>query len=120
VTHHGGLGGLLEIGVEGQPHRAAGHRLQAAEGRAQLGEGLASGRYDIVIAPLSETPALELALRDSPTRPFLLPVIHNPTGKELAEAQAEWSCVMRSPSTKKHYLAVIEDAMVLRQKGSGR
>jgi len=116
--------GQLEAALRGEKVEAhlklAGHRLQAAAGRPQLGERLASGKYDIVIAPLSEIQALEPALRDSPTRPFLLPVIHNPTGEELAEAQAEWSCVMRSPSTKKHYLAVIEDAMVLRQKGSGR
>ena len=39
-----------------------------------------------------------------------------PTGEELAEAEKEWSCVMKSPSTNKHYLAVIDEAMVLKKK----
>ncbi len=97
--------------------KLAGHTLGSAAGRSELSERLASGKYDIVLASLSEMTTLEPAVGSGPTRPFLLPVIHNPTGEELAEAEAEFSCVMRSPSTKKHYLAVIDEAMVLRKKG---
>lgn len=96
--------------------KLAGHTLRSVDGRSQLIERLASGRYDIVLASLSEMAAVEQALGSSPTRPFLLPVIHNPTGEELAQAETDFSCVMSSPSTKKHYLAVIDEAMVLRKK----
>ena len=97
--------------------KLAGHSLGSVDSRSKLAERLASGKYDIVLAPLSEMTALEQTVGSAPTRPFLLPVIHNPTGEELAEAEAEFSCVMRSPSTKKHYLAVIEEVMALRRKG---
>jgi hypothetical protein len=107
---------LREARVETQL-RLAGHTLRSVDSRAQLAERLASGKYDIVLAPLSEMTTLEQSVGSGPTRPFLLPVIHNPTGEELAEAEAEFSCVMRSPSTKKHYLAVIDEAMALRKKG---
>ncbi len=96
--------------------KLAGHTLRSVEGRSQLTEQLASGKYDIVLASLSEMTAIEQAVGSGPTRPFLLPVIYNPTGEELKEAEAEFSCVMSSPSTKKHYLAVIDEAMVLRKK----
>ena len=97
--------------------KLAGHRLRSAEGRSELAESLASGKYDIVLADISEVAALEQAVGSGSRRPFLLPVIYNPTGEELAEAEAEFSCVMKSPSTKKHYLAVIDEAMVLRKRG---
>jgi len=96
--------------------KLAGHSLRSAEGRSELAEGLASGKYDIVLADISEMAALEPAVGSGSSRPYLLPVISNPTGDELAEAEAEYSCVMKSPSTKKHYLAVIDEAMVLRKK----
>ena len=96
--------------------KLAGHTLHSVAGRSQLVEHLAAAKYDIVLASLSEIAAVEQIIGSRPTRPFLLPVIHNPTGEELAEAEAEFSCVMRSPSTKKHYLAVIDEAMVLRKK----
>ena len=97
--------------------RLAGHSLRSVESRAELGEQARSGRYDILLADISEMVALEGEVGSSPARPVLLPVIYNPTGEELAEAEAEFSCVMRSASTSKHYLAVIEEAMVLRKKG---
>lgn len=97
--------------------KLAGHRLRSTEGRSALAENLASGKYDIVLADISEMAAIEQAVGSGSARPFLLPVIYNPTGEELAEAEKEFSCVMRSPSTKKHYLAVIDEAMVLRKKG---
>jgi uncharacterized protein YbjT (DUF2867 family) len=106
---------LDEQGVE-RHLKLAGHRLARAESRAQLAERLAGGGYDIVVAALSERAAVESALGDGAGRALMLPVIHNPTGEELAQAQSEWSCVMRSPNTKKHYLAVIEEAMLLRHK----
>ena len=96
--------------------RLAGHTLRSVAGRAELDEQARSGRYDIVLADISEMVALEGEVGSSPARPVLLPVIYNPTGEELAEAKAEFSCVMRSPSTNKHYLAVIDDAMVQRKK----
>ena len=96
--------------------RLAGHTLRSVESRAELDEQARSGRYDILLADISEMVALEGEVGSSPARPVLLPVIYNPTGEELAEAEAEFSCVVRSPSTKKHYLAVIDDAMVQRKK----
>ena len=98
--------------------KLAGHRLDAAEGLAELKQRLETGKYDIVLADISEMAALEQEISSSLAKPFLLPVIYNPSGEELAEARTEFSCVMRSPSTRKHYLAVIDDAMVLRRKRS--
>jgi len=84
--------------------------------RGALDSDLASGNYDHVLADLSDMTALEPRVGAAPARPTLLPILYNPTGEELEAAQREYRCVMRSPSTRQGYLAVIEEAMAARQK----
>jgi hypothetical protein len=96
--------------------KLAGHKVRSVETRADLATALASGHYDIVLADISNMRALESDVRSAPAKPALLPVIYNPTGEELAMAERQYSCVMKSPSKKQHFLAVIDDAMVLRLK----
>ena len=95
--------------------KLAGHTLRSVADRSELGEILRSERYDILLADISEMVNLEGEVQ-SAARPFFLPVIYNPSGEELAEAERQYSCVMKSPSTKRHYLAVIDDAIVQKQK----
>ena len=96
----------------------AGHKVRSVSEAKQLDSALAAGGYDLVVAAISDMPALEPKLAESPDRPALLPLIYNPTGEELEAAKREYRCVMRSPSTQQGYLAVIEDAMARRQKGA--
>jgi hypothetical protein len=42
-------------------------------------------------------------------------VVVNATGDEWARAEADFSCIGRSPSAGKHYLSVIEKAMLQRK-----
>lgn len=95
--------------------KQAGHKTRAVESRAQVEAALQSGKYDLVLAALSDMIALEPEVASAPSRPSLLPVIYNPTGEELAAAERAYSCVMRSPSKNQHFLAVIDDAMELRR-----
>ncbi len=96
--------------------KAAGHRTRSVESEAQLDAALASGQYDLVLADLSDMTALEPKVGAAPSHPKLLPVIYNPTGAELAAAEREYACVMRSPSKEQPFLAVIDDAMELRTR----
>jgi len=96
--------------------RLAGHTLRPVASAAELREEVRSGRYDILLADISEMVGLEPEVGAAPGGPFLLPMIYNATGEELAEAQAQYECVMKSPSTRKDYLAVIDEAMTQRKK----
>ncbi len=95
--------------------RLAGHRLQSVGDRRELAESLRTGSYDIVLAGIADLPSLEPELAASPGRPTLLPILYNPTVEELEAAKRQYQCVLKSPSKKQHYLAVIEDALALRK-----
>jgi len=106
---------IQEQGLESDL-KLAGHRVRVIEDRRAVGETLRAQRYDIVLAGLSDMESLERELGSGAARPTLLPIVYDPTAEELAAARRRFECVMKSPSKKQHYLAVIDDAMVLRQK----
>lgn len=96
--------------------RLAGHTLETVADHQALSRALLTGRYDVILADISNMSSLETQVGAAPTRPVFLPVVYNPTGEELREAQQRYACVMRSPSAKKDYLAVIDEALVLRAR----
>lgn len=106
---------LKETGLDRQL-TLAGHKLEPVKDGGALDRALATGNYDLVLADLSDMTALEPRVGAAPAHPTLLPIVYNPTGEELETAQREYRCVMRSPSTRQGYLAVIEDAMAARLK----
>jgi hypothetical protein len=101
----------------------AGHTLKFVTNPADLVEQVRSGTHDILMTDVSDAGALRSELMAAPGTPVLLPVVVNATGNEWAEAQAEWSCITRSTSATKHYLAMIEEVLAQRRvrgKESGR
>ena len=93
----------------------AGHTLRVVTNPADLVEQVRSGTHDILMADISEAGALRSEPDGRAGQPVLLPVVVNATGDEWAEAQAEWSCITRSTSATKHYLAVIEEVLAQRR-----
>jgi hypothetical protein len=106
---------IKEQGLESDL-KLAGHKLRVLEDRRAVGDTLRAQPYDIVLAGISDMESLEREMGASPSRPILLPILYDPTAEELAAARRRFQCVMKSPGKKQHYLAVIDDAMVLRQK----
>jgi len=96
--------------------RLAGHTLRSVSAPDELSQAVRSGKYDILLADISEMVGLEPEVGTAANRPVLLPMIYNATGQELSDAEAQFACVMRSPSTRKDYLAVIEEAMTQRRR----
>ena len=101
-----------------QDLRLAGHTVRSVASRQQVSEALKAERYDLVVAGVSDMPALEPVIASLPSHPTLLPIIYNPTGEELELAKKQFRCVMKSPSTRQDFLVVIEDAMVIRRKST--
>jgi hypothetical protein len=96
--------------------KLAGHRIQSVHDERGLEAALARGGYDIVLAGMSDLGALAPRLGAGPSAPVLLPLLYDPTPEELSAAEHRYRCVMRSPGKKQHFLAVIDDAMILRAR----
>jgi hypothetical protein len=110
----GQLQGALREMRLGRDLELAGHRLQEVSTPDDLVEQIRSGAHDVLLADISEVGAFETELL-APGSPTLLPVVVNATGDEWAEAEARYSCIRRSPSAGKHYLAVIEEVLAERR-----
>jgi hypothetical protein len=96
--------------------RKAGHRVRTAETRPELQAALLDGTVDVVLTGLSDMTALEPDVRAAASKPALLPVIYNPTGQELKEAEKKFACVMKAPSRNQDYLDVINEALAVRSE----
>jgi hypothetical protein len=99
--------------------KLAGHKPAAVDDQRALDKALASGKYDVVLADLSDAPALEKEARVSASKPAVIPVVYNPTGPELAAAEKQYSCIVKASRTNHDLLAVIDDAMASKSKGAG-
>lgn len=99
-----------------QDLKFVGHSVRSVASQDEAAQALRSGRYDLVLAGISDMTALEPVVGSVANRPTLLPIIYNPTGEELTAARKQFRCVMKSPSTRRDFLVVIDDAMVLRKK----
>jgi hypothetical protein len=110
AIHDTSLGRDLEL---------AGHTVRLASSRDEVNREIRAGNYDVLLADISQIIELDPELLNEPGSPFLLPVIVNATGEEWAEAAARYQCIRRSPSTDKHYLAVIEEVMTERREQAG-
>jgi len=94
--------------------KRAGHKVETAENAGSLQDALKSARYDLVLADIADSPALERQLGSQPSMPAVVPVLYRPTGDELAAAQRQYGCAVKAPS--KDYLAAIDQAMLQRLK----
>jgi len=96
--------------------RDAGHKLQVVENREALDQALKAGKYDIVLADLTDASALEQPVQTAPSKPIILPVVYNGTKAEAAAAEKRYGCVLKTPGRTGHYLATIDKALELKAK----
>ena len=102
--------------------REAGHKLQGAGSVQELEDALKAGKYDIVLADLSDASSLQQMVASAPSKPVLLPFVFKgaKTAKaEAASAEKQYQCVLTAPNRVGHYLATVDKAMELRSKRDG-
>ena len=100
--------------------RKAGHRFQLVEDSAGLDSALKTGKYDVVLADLSNAPQLTRDLASAASKPVLLPVAFHATRQEQSAAQKQYHCLMKAPGDSENYLAAIEQAMEFKIKEARR
>ena len=116
----GSSGGALAKDTELQEAlKQAGHRLQAVADPGALHQVLRSGKYDVVLADLSDAAGLVQEAQTAPSRPTVVPVMYKPDKSARDAAAKQYSRVLKVPGRAGEYLAAIDEVMKQRA-GSAR
>jgi hypothetical protein len=99
--------------------RMAGHRLEISKDLTALKSNLASGKYTVVLADLSEASKVESLLTETGTKATFLPVVDASATGESADALKKYSCIVDPASNKKkdNFLAVLDSAIEASTEG---
>lgn len=97
--------------------KEAGDKLQAVEDRTALNEALRTGKYDVLLADVTDAEVLKEQVRTAPSTPIVLPVVFESTKAEETAVGKKFQCVLKAPGKADHYMAAIDKAMELKLKG---
>ena len=98
--------------------KAAGHKAVVVESEAEVRKALASGKYDLVLADVTDAPALRKEASASASKPVVLPLLYKPTAEELSAAEKEANCMVRPSTKSRDLLAVVDETMKGRRNGT--
>lgn len=94
----------------------AGHRVRTVSTRNDLKSAIGSGAYDLVLADLKALGEVEAETRGVTGTPTVIPTLFDPSPAELAAANSEPHCVVKSKSPNRDYLSVVNDALTQRAR----
>ncbi len=100
--------------------RKAGYRFQLVEDSAGLDNALKAGKYDVVVADVSEASDLSQQVSAAASKPVLLPVAFKASKQEQSAALKKYHCLLKAPGNTDNYMDAIDHAMELKLKGANR
>jgi ABC-type amino acid transport substrate-binding protein len=100
--------------------KKAGHRLQLVEDSAGLDNALKAGKYDVVMADVSNAGELSQEVSSAASKPVLLPVAFRASKEEQSAAQKKYHCLLKAPGNTDNYLDAIDQAMEWKLQGKTR
>jgi ABC-type amino acid transport substrate-binding protein len=107
--------------LQSQPaFKKAGYRLQLVEDSAGLDNALRDGKYDVVVADVSDANELSRQVSLAASKAVLLPVAFKASKEEQSAALKKYHCLLKAPSSPDNYLDAIDHAMELKLKGAKR
>lgn len=105
--------------LQSQPaFRKAGLRFQLVEDAAGFNDALKAGKYDVVLADISDANDLSQQVAAAVSKPVLLPVAFKASREEQSAAQRKYHCLLKAPGNPENYLDAIDHAMELKLKGT--
>jgi hypothetical protein len=100
--------------------KKAGHKPKTVESSADLEQAMATGKYDIVLADLSDSSGVQKDAASAASKPLVVPVLYKPTPEELAAVEKKYGCLIAPASSRNtDLLPVLDQAMQSRAKGVG-
>jgi hypothetical protein len=107
--------------LQSQPaFRKAGYRIELVEDSAGLDNALKAGKYDVVVADVSDASELSQEVSAAASKPVLLPVAFKASKQEQSEALKKYHCLLKAPGNTDNYLDAIDQAMEWKLKGAAR
>lgn len=100
--------------------KKSGHRFQLVEDSAGLDNALKGGKYDVVLADVSNANELSQQVSSAASKAVLLPVAFKASKEEQSEAKKKYHCLLKAPGDSENYLAAIDQAMEWKLKGTAR
>ena len=99
--------------------KASGHKARVVESPVDLEQALASGKYDIVLADIADSPNVQKVAASAASKPIVVPVLYKPTPTELAAVEKKYGCLIAPASSRAtELLPVLDQAMQSRVKGN--
>lgn len=99
--------------------KKAGHRPLTVPHGSPVSQAVSSGPYDLVIAEYADASRVKAAISDLPSRPDVLPILHEVTKAVAAEAEREYPFLLKPQvMSKTEALVQIDHLMDLRRKGT--
>jgi CheY-like chemotaxis protein len=105
----------LERVIADDTLRKAGYQPTSVSGANELQQALRQGGWDLVLADLSDGPAVRVLLQ-GPSAPMVVPVVYNATGTEMAQAKKDYQRIVKGPVKSQSFLEAIDEALALREK----
>jgi len=100
--------------------KRAGHTPRSVKNGASLERAFADAQFDFVIAAYADAGRIKEQLAALPSRPGLLPVLHNPTKAVEAEAERDYPFLLKTHAMRiDDALEEIDDLMAQRVKPGG-
>jgi hypothetical protein len=98
--------------------KRAGHRPVVAQDTAALKEALRSGPFNVVLADIADVDGVDAEVKAAGALgAVVLPVVYNPTGKELEAAEKQYQCLLQAKGKDRYFLAVVNEVVRTRAKG---
>jgi hypothetical protein len=98
--------------------KAAGHKLRIVESSSGLEQALASGKYDIILADVSDSADVQKETASAASKPLVIPVLYKPTPAELEAVEKKYGCLIAPASSRSpDLLPVLDQAMQSRARG---
>jgi hypothetical protein len=97
----------------------AGHAPRSVKNGASLTQAYADAQFDLVIVAYADAGKIKGQLDALPSRPALLPILHNPTKAVAAEAQRDYHFLLKTHAmSTDDALAEIDDLLAERLKAN--
>ena len=88
-----------------------GYRAATVNSAAELERAIAQGGWDLVIADLSDSPAIRGRLSQSTTAPLVMPIAFNPTKTAFAQVKKDFPRAIKGPVKEQAFLDALDDTV---------
>lgn len=91
--------------------KSAGYQLRVVRDTEELEVALRLGKYDLLLADIADSDALESTLQSSAAAPTLIPIVYQPTKADLVTVEKRYRYVLKASRKGGGNLSAIEQAL---------